>query len=104
MRTRGAGLKSRPQHHQTERAGWDRMFVKECSGERDLSSNSILLRPTVSRVVLREKQPVRGLVWAEKVLVWAEKAVGTMKSGLEPAERSREGRGLRRSGHPPSEP
>lgn len=101
MRTRGAGLKSR-QHHQTERAGWDRMFVKECSGERDLSSNSILLRPTVSHVVLREKQPVRGLVWAEKVL--EGDAVGTMKFGLEPAERSREGRGLRRSGHPPSEP
>lgn len=89
MRTRGAGLKSRPQHHQTERAGWDRMFVKECSGERDLNSNSILLRPAVCPVVLREKQPVRCLVWAGKVL--EGDAVGTMKSGLEPVERSREG-------------
>lgn len=83
------------------KGSWDPMFVKKCSGGRDLSLNSILLRPAVSPVVLREKQPARGLMWAGKVL--EADAVGTMKSGLEPAERSREGRGLR-SRHPPAEP
>lgn len=38
MRTRQAGLRPRPQHEQTERAGWDRLCVKGCGGKGDLGS------------------------------------------------------------------
>lgn len=68
MRTGGAGLRPRPQHQQTERAGWDRMYVEGCGGDGDLSSSSTFLGPAVSSFVFREKWPVAGLVWTGKVI------------------------------------